>query len=136
MTVIKIVAFIIFVISCVTIYHNTNAFEPIKRIIFIILGLFIMYVITSIICSIKTSGLVIESEGALKETINVIKIIFVPINAMIGMSIIGNILGKLKEKTIDMGKAKKRLIIGIILFIIIILFEASYIGSFITYLLG
>ena len=35
-TVVKIVAFMIFAISCVTIYHNTNSYEPSKRIIYII----------------------------------------------------------------------------------------------------
>lgn len=35
-TVIKGIALIIFAISCVTIYHNTNSFEPSKRIIYII----------------------------------------------------------------------------------------------------
>lgn len=36
MTVIKIVAFVIFVISCIAIYHNTNSYEPKVRILFII----------------------------------------------------------------------------------------------------
>lgn len=35
-TVIGIISFIIFVISCVTIYHNTNSYEPSKRIVYII----------------------------------------------------------------------------------------------------
>lgn len=32
----KIIAFIIFIISFVTIYHNTNSYEPSKRIIYIV----------------------------------------------------------------------------------------------------
>lgn len=36
LTVIKIIAFIIFCLSCITIYHNTNSYEPTKRIIYII----------------------------------------------------------------------------------------------------
>lgn len=35
-TVTKFIALIIFAISCVTIYHNTNSYEPSKRIIYII----------------------------------------------------------------------------------------------------
>ncbi len=136
MTIIKIIAFVIFVISCVTIYHNTNAFEPIKRIIYILVGMAVMYVITTVICSVKTSGMIVENEAALKETVNVMKIIFIPINAMIGLSAIGNVLGKLKDKVIDIGKAKKRLIIILIVFIAILIFEANYIGNFITDLLG
>ncbi len=136
MTVIKVIAFVIFVISCVTIYHNANSFEPIKRIIYIVAGMLIMYLITTVICNIKTSGIVVQSEEALKDTVHVLKIIFVPINAMIGTSVLCNILGKLKDKIIDIEKAKKRLIIFLIIFVLILIFEANYIGNFITDLLG
>lgn len=136
MTVIRIIAFVIFVISCVTIYHNTNSFEPIKRIIYIALGMVVMFVITTVICNIKISGITIENEEALKETVNVMKIIFIPINAMIGLSPIGNVLGKLKDKVIELEKAKKRLIIILVIFVLMLIFEANYIGNFITDLLG
>lgn len=36
-TVIGIISFIIFVIAFVTIYHNTNSYEPSKRIVYIII---------------------------------------------------------------------------------------------------
>ena len=36
-TVTKGIALIIFAISCVTIYHNTNSYEKSKRIIYIII---------------------------------------------------------------------------------------------------
>ncbi len=35
-TIVKVIAFIIFAISCVTIYHNTNSYEKSKRIIYIV----------------------------------------------------------------------------------------------------
>ncbi len=136
MTVIKIVAFIIFLIACVTIYHNTNSFEPKKRILYIIVGIIIMYGITSIICAIDTNGIQIESEQALEDTINVIKIIFTPINAMIVLSSIGNTMGKAKDQEITTDKAGKRLVIIFILFIIILIFETNYIKEFITGVLG
>ena len=136
MTVIRIIAFVIFVISCVTIYHNTNSFEPIKRIIYIALGMVLMYLITTVICNIKISGITVENDEALKETVNVMKIIFIPINAMIGLSPIGNISGKLRDKVIELDKAKRRLIIILIIFILMLIFEANYIGNFITDLLG
>ncbi|MCI9365942.1 MAG: hypothetical protein HFJ54_05180 [Clostridia bacterium] len=36
MVLIKIIAFVIFIIAFVTIYHNTNSFEPKQRIIYIV----------------------------------------------------------------------------------------------------
>ena len=39
-----------------------------------------MYAITSIICAIGSNGIVVENEEALKQTVNVVKLIFTPIN--------------------------------------------------------
>lgn len=136
MTVIKVIAFIIFIIACIAIYHNTNSYEPSKRIIYIIIGTIIMYLLTSILCSINTKGLEVKNEAALNDTVSVIKYIFTPINSMIVLSFLGNIFGKLKEQVIDGTKAGKSIIILLIAFFVIIIFETSYIGSFINGLLG
>lgn len=36
-TIVRLIAVAIFAISCVTIYHNTNSYEPSKRVIYIII---------------------------------------------------------------------------------------------------
>ncbi len=36
-SVVQAIALIIFAISCVAVYHNTNAYEPKQRIIYIII---------------------------------------------------------------------------------------------------
>ena len=136
MTLIKIIAFVIFVIACVTIYHNTNSFEPKKRILYIIIGMIIMYGITSLICAIDTSGIQVENEQALNDTIGVIKMIFTPINAMVVLSSLGNTFGKAKDQYITTDKAGKRLVIILIAFIVIVIFEINYIKDFITGVLG
>lgn len=136
MTIIKIIAFIILCISCVTIYHNTNSYEPKNRIIYIIIGMVIMYGITSIMCAMKSNGIKVDNADAINDTLGVIKMIFTPINAMILLAPIGNILGKAKDETITTDSAGKRLAILLAVFVIIIIFETNYIGSFITNLLG
>lgn len=136
MTIIKIIALVIFLIACIAIYHNTNSFEPKKRILYIIIGMIIMYVITSIICSIDMSGIQVENEQAIKDTLMVIKIIFTPINAMVILSSLGNTMGKVKDKELTLEKASKRLIIILIAIIIILVFETNYIRNFITGVLG
>ena len=136
MTLIKIIAFVIFVIACVTIYHNTNSFEPKRRILYIIIGMIIMYGVTSLICAIDTSGVQVENEQALNDTVSVIKMIFTPLNAMIILSIIGNTFGKAKDQYITTEKAGKRLLIILIATIVILVFETNYIKDFITGVLG
>ncbi len=95
-----------------------------------------MYFIISMICSISSSKLVVENEQALKDVLMVVKLIFTPINTMLLFAPIGNVFGKLKDQTIDTDKGGKRLIVILIIFIIAIVFEARYIGSFINTLLG
>ena len=136
MIVIKIVAIIVFIISCVTIYHNTNSFEPKKRILYILVGMAAMYGITCIICTIKSDGIKTTNQAAINDTLGVIKMLFTPINAIILLAPLGNIFGKVKDKVIKAEAARRILLIYSILFIIIIIFEVKYIGSFISNLLG
>ena len=90
-----------------------------------------MYAITSIICAIGSNGIEVENEEALKQTVNVVKLIFTPINALMLLTILGNTFGKVKDKVLEEGKASKRVIIFIILFIIVLFFETGYIRNFI-----
>lgn len=94
-----------------------------------------MYILTSIICMVKSRGVTVQNADAMKEILNVLKMIFTPINAIIILAPLGNLFGKVKDKVIDTEKAKKRLIILLIAFIVILIFETNYIGDFITNLL-
>lgn len=136
MTVIKVIAFIIFVIACIAIYHNTNSYEPKKRIAFIIIGMIAMYAITSIMCTTNLNGIHVTNGQAIEDTVSVIKWIFTPINALIALCSIGNTLGKAKDQEITTDKAGKRLVIIAIALVIIFIFESSYIRSFINGVLG
>lgn len=95
-----------------------------------------MYGITSIICMMSTKGVQVQNREAIDETIGVIKMIFTPINSMLGLASLGNVFGKAKDQIIDTDKAGKRLIIIIIAFIIVLVFEKGYISDFIHGVLG
>lgn len=90
-----------------------------------------MYAITSIICAIVSNEIEVENEEALKQTVNVVKLIFTPINALMLLAILGNTFGKVKDQVLEKEKASKRTIIFIILFIIVLFFETGYIRNFI-----
>ena len=91
-----------------------------------------MYIITSIICFFQSRGIEVENKEALKQTINVVKLIFTPTNAIMFLTILGNTFGKLKDKAIKEEKAKRRLLCILIVFILVLFFESSYIRSFIA----
>lgn len=95
-----------------------------------------MYLLTSIICKIGETGLNAKNEQALNDVTSVMKWIFTPINSMVVLGTLGNVLGKVKDKIIDTSKAGKRIIILLVIFIIMLIFETNYIGGFIQSLLG
>ena len=95
-----------------------------------------MYGITSLICNMSAAGLNIEKEEALNDTVTVMKLIFTPINSMIVLASLGNTFGKVKDQVIDVNKAGKRIIILLVIFVLILIFEANYIGDFINGLLA
>ncbi len=135
-TAIKAISFIIFIISCITVYHNTNSYEPKNRIIYIVIGTLAIYFLTSIICNIKAKGIVVQNEQAINDVISVIKAIFTPINSIIILSTLGNVFGKVKDGVISTDKAGKRIMIILVIFLLVLIFEANYIGDFIQILLG
>ena len=95
-----------------------------------------MYLITAGICTMDTKGIEIKNEQALNDTILVMKLIFTPINSMIVLSLLGNTFGKIKDNILSTEKAGKRIVIIFVVFILILIFEANYIGGFIHSLLG
>lgn len=95
-----------------------------------------MYGITSIICGIDSKGVEIKSEAALKDVVTVMKLIFTPINAMVLLASLGNVFGKVKDKVYGTDKAGKRVIIILVVFVALLIFEKGYIADFITGLLG
>lgn len=131
MTVIKIIAFVVFAISCAVIYHNTNSYEPAKRVGYIVIATIVMYIVTAIVGNIATSGINVKSELALKDALLAMKLLFTPINSMIVFGSLGNIFGKLKENTIGTDKAGTRVIIMLVALVIMLVIEASIIGGFV-----
>lgn len=95
-----------------------------------------MYMVTAFICNMNINKINVINEAALKDTLTVMELIFTPINSMIVLASLGNIFGKVKDQVIDTSKAGKRLLILLIVIALLFIFEANYIGDFITGLLG
>ena len=135
LTVIKAIALIIFAVAVAVIYHNTNAYEPTKRIIYIIGGTIAVYIVTSIIFTLTVNGMNVKSEAALEDTLSVMKMMFTPINSMIVLATLGNVFGKLKDKAMETDKAGKVILIMMIILIVVLVVESNYVGGFVHSLL-
>lgn len=111
------------------IYHNMYNYDKGSRIKLLIAGFIITFIITVIICNIS-SGSINTNANYLSIVRNTAILLFAPINAIISLPYIGNVLNKYKEKRITKEQLKKRLIIFSVILIIIVIFEVGYIKDF------
>lgn len=110
--------------------HNLNfGLNNIVKAGFIIIGLFVMFIITLIIFHISSSGINFENAEVYNETKKLLLAVFVPVNGLIVMPFVANSLYKLYDQTITQESFNKRIIILSIIFIAILIFECSYFKS-------
>lgn len=133
---IAMISIIIYIIAIIAIYHNIYNFNKLNKIKFIIIGCIIMLVITVILVSISSNKLEVPDKEfkAYEECLSITKttsiLLFAPINAIISLPYIGNVLNKYTEDRIKEEQLKKRFLILAIILVIVGIFEISYIKDF------
>lgn len=129
MFLICIISIIIYIIATVMMYYNLYNYDKNNRIKLIIFGFILTFIITVIICNISSNGLNTNSEH-----LSIVKrasiLLFSPINAIISLPYMFNLLNKHKEERISKIQLKRKLIIFCIILIIIAIFEIGYIKDF------
>lgn len=129
MLIIFIISIIIYTIAGVMINHNLYNYDKAYKIKYIIIGFIITFIITVILCFISTNG-IIANENYITIVRNTSILLFSPINAIISLPYIGNLLNKYEDKRINEKKLKKKLLLFGIILIIIFIFEVAYIKDF------
>ncbi len=129
MLLIFIISIIIYIIATIMIYHNIYNYDKASKIKIIIIGFIVTFIITVIICFVS-SNRISTNANYISIARNTSILLFAPINAIISLPYIGNLLNKYKNKTINVMQLKKRIIIFFIILIIVFIFEISYIKDF------
>jgi len=125
-----VLSIILYAIGIVIVYHNIPAFEKQHKVRFIVIGILVTLILTFLICS-NVAGKITEYPKELVNTTkNVAILIFSPINLIILIPYLGNILSKSREDLIDDDQLKKRFIILAIILVILIIVERGYIKNF------
>lgn len=99
------------------------------KIAYIIIGLFIMFIVTLIVFNISSNGIKFENAEVTGKVKNMLLAVFIPVNGLITMPYLASLFGKASLNEIEKDKLNKRLLILIVLFIIIMIFEYSYFKS-------
>ena len=126
MAFIFIIAIIVYLILITWTWHSLGNIENKRKIIFVIIGLVVMYIITFITFQISKSGVSYQNIKMQNDIRNVLLVIFVGINGIIVMTQVARILDKINEDEIEKNIVKRKLIILVIIFIICLIFENGY----------
>lgn len=126
MTIIMIAAIFIFIISIVWIWHNLGNIEKPRKILFIFIGLLIMYLITVLLYHLSSSDITYPSEEVQKTVSNTLILVFTGLNSLILLPFTANVFDKILEEEIEKNQAQKRFIVILIIFLVCIFVETGY----------
>ena len=129
MTLITIGMVLIFVVSIIWTWHNLGNIEKPKKVVFIIIGLLITYLLTMVLYNLSNPDITYPSEEIQKTVSNTLTWVFTGLNALIFLPLIANVLDKILEEEIEKTQAKRRIVIILVIFVVCIFVEKGYIES-------
>lgn len=121
-----IAAVFIFIISIVWIWHNLGNIEKPRKILFIFIGLLIIYLITVLLYHLSSSDITYPSEEVQKTVSNTLILVFTGLNSLILLPFTANVFDKILEEEIEKNQAQKRFIVILIIFLVCIFVETGY----------
>ena len=110
-------------------WHNLGKIEKKTKVICIASGVVIVYIITFIIFSISKIGINYQSKEVMKTIQTIFVILFTIINGYILLPYIFKKLQQIDNDEIEKEKLIKGIVILLILFIVVAIFEVSYLGE-------
>ena len=122
---------VLFTVLVMWIWNNVKDFKNnTKKIKFIIIGLIILFICTTIIFAISKTGIKYPNSEVLKYVRRISIFLCVPINGYISLPHIAKIKSDIYTNTVDEEKCKKRIIILVAIIIIVTFFEIFYLRDF------
>ena len=112
-------------------WNNTKEFEETsERIIFIVVGTAIIAIITLVYFAISKIGITYPKSEMVGKVRKISVLLFTPINGFLSLPHIASLKMKIKLKTEDASKLKKKIIILGIVFVVATIVEINYMKDF------
>lgn len=128
---IYLIIVVLFIVLILWTWNNTKEFEQTsERIIFITIGTGITAIITLIYFAISKIGITYPKAEMVKQVRKMAILIFTPINGFLSLPHIASLKMKIKMKTEENEKIKKKIIILGIIFIVATIIEINYMKNF------
>lgn len=129
MAVILIIIFILLLVLLSWSWHSLGNIEKRTKVAIIIGGLIIIYLITFVIFSISKIGIDYQNKDAMKLVQTIFVMLFTIVNGYIILPYVFKKLDQINNEEVEKEKIIRSSIILIIIFIIVAIFEVSYLGN-------
>ncbi len=129
MIIVNFAAILIFMIGIIWIWHNLGNIEKPRKVLFIIIGIFFMYVYTMFIFNMVHLDIPYPNEDVKNVISKTLILIFTGLNTLVILPYSANIVDKIFEEEIERNKANKRIIILVIIFLLCIFVEKGYLKN-------
>ncbi|MCI8411384.1 MAG: hypothetical protein HFJ40_02885 [Clostridia bacterium] len=126
MPIIIIIIIAIYIILISWIWQSMRDIDRTKKVVFIAIGIFVVFLITLIIFNISKTGINYQNDDSKKVVRNILVSVFTGINSLIIMPYISKLLNKVHENEIEKETFSKRVVIILIVFLICMFFECGY----------
>lgn len=125
---INTVVFFIYLIAVIWSWKSLTNLSPLKKIIVILAGILIVYIVTSILLNISKTNITYPTEEMGQKVTNVLTIVFTAINALI-IPIMSKNIVKMQSGEIDINQFKKKIIVILLIGIVLLGIECGYLNN-------
>ena len=130
MTLISTIMLIMFLILLAWTWNSLGTIEKKTKIILITCGILAVYILTLIIFSISKIGITYPKAEMIGQVRKIAVLVFTPINGFLSLPHIASLKMKIKMKSEEDSKLKKKIIILGIIFIVATIVEINYMKNF------
>ena len=129
MTVIITIMIVLFLVLIGWMWNSLGSIERKTKIICMICGIVVVYVITYIIYNISKIGITYENQEVMKTIRTVFVILFTIINGYITLPFIFRKLEQINNEDMDKEKMIRSIIILLIIIVVLAIFETLYLEN-------
>lgn len=129
MAFIIIITIIVYAVLFAWTWKNLGEIQKNKKLAVIIIGMLVLYLITLLIFNIAKKGIEYQEIAIEKSIRNILVMIFTGINSLIVLPFMAKQFNKIHEGEIETKEFSKKIMILLIVFIICMCFESSYMKS-------
>lgn len=129
MPIIIIITLAIYLVLAIGTWHYLGSVEKNKKIIFILIGIIVSYLITLIVFSISKSGIIYPNLQIGNAIQNVIVAVFSSLNGILFLPYLGRLCDKIHEDEITKGQFQKRVCILVVIVIFMLILETNYLKN-------